>query len=291
MKMNSDLNSAAGDGPRDCGPFFLDVIGHYGPESVETQWLDDSRPTNPDVDALIEQAWQDQTSQASQDDRCLYDGKLCRLIDLEADEQRLSLTLGAVSYKEFMGTNLTNAHLRYRHGPEVLANPLGVSAAVVTQDEYVLLGRRSEWVAHHAGKIHPLGGMVEPQPAGGAADPFETILTELTEETGLPREAFGSPVCLGLVRDKRIVQPELVFELTVDRDVETIRRVALDAPDALEHTELVCVRNHPAATVTFIERNFADLTPVSLATLLLHGQTRWGSGWFAAARGYLRRVI
>jgi hypothetical protein len=48
------------------------------------------------------------------------------------------------------------------------------------------------------------------------------------------------------------------------------------------------VRHHPAAIVTFMENHASQLTPVALATLLLHGLHAWGSGWFASTRGYLR---
>jgi hypothetical protein len=51
------------------------------------------------------------------------------------------------------------------------------------------------------------------------------------------------------------------------------------------------VRDHPASVVSFMEFHIADLTPVALAGLLLHGLHRWGSGWFASTRGYLRSLI
>jgi hypothetical protein len=51
------------------------------------------------------------------------------------------------------------------------------------------------------------------------------------------------------------------------------------------------LRDHPAAVVDFIERHLAELTPVALAGLLLHGLWRWGSGWFASTRGYVRGVV
>jgi hypothetical protein len=43
--------------------------------------------------------------------------------------------------------------------------------------------------------------------------------------------------------------------------------------------------------VSFLEHKFTELTPVCLATLLLHGLRHWGGGWFTSARGYLRSVL
>lgn len=279
-------------GPRDCGTFFLDVIGQFSPENLIIRWTDQRRPTTPEVDAIIEKTWIEETARAQQTGQKLFDGPLARLAESFAEESRLTLTLGPVGYKEFLGTNLTHANLRYTHGPETLSDALGVSAAVSTRDGFILMGRRSQKVAYHAGRIHPVGGMVEPAKSPTQLpDPFHTIVKELTEETGLNPKLATECVCLGIVRDKHIVQPELIFDIAVSTEADVLCRSARQAEDRDEHTELVPIRNHPAATVSYMEQHFSELTPVGLATLLLHGLRHWGSGWFAAARGYLRSVI
>ncbi|MCP4645670.1 MAG: hypothetical protein GY851_34815, partial [bacterium] len=147
-------------------------------------------------------------------------------------------------------------------------------------------------VFSNAGCIHPFGGMVErPAEPDKTPDPFDTMNAELLQELALPAESITQSICLGVVRCKRIVQPEMVFEVNVAGDVETVRDQAAGALDASEHDELVPVRDHPGTMVTYIEKNYAQLTPVAMATLLLHGQKHWGMGWFATARGYLRDVI
>ncbi|HAU37709.1 MAG TPA: hypothetical protein DCX07_08330 [Phycisphaerales bacterium] len=290
--MSQVAPDASGNGPRDCGLFFLDVIGQYAPDRISVRWCDTPRATNDKLEALIEQTWTGEMERARQTERRLFDGRLCRLVHCEASEQRLELTVGAVSYREFLGTNLRQAHVRYLYGGDVLANPLGVSAALATNDGFLIFGRRSERVSHHAGRIHPLGGMVEP-PASSreTPDPLSDMLNELREETNLPDSCVRECVCLGLVRDKHIVQPELVFDIAVDADAATIRQSFGEAVDAGEHSELLAVRSHPSVVVNFIEQRFGELTPVALATMLLYGLRHWGSGWFAAARGYLRSVI
>jgi hypothetical protein len=280
------------DGCRDCGAFFLDFVGLFGRDRVQVRWSDSPRPTNQQIESIIEAAWDEQTRLAAEQGRRLYNGRLCRLINCETHGPVLQMTLGEVSYKEFVGTNLTNAQLRYIHGPDVLANPLGVSAAVVTSDGYVLLGRRSNKVFSNPGLVHPVGGTVEPPAeAGKIPDPFQAMKDELYQELALPGEAVKRNICLGGVRAKRVIQPEMVFEVRVDAGVEAVQTGAANAPDASEHDELVAVRDHPGAVVTYIEKNYSQLTAVALATLLLHGQRHWGMGWLATARGYLREVI
>jgi hypothetical protein len=275
---------------RDCGFFFLDVVGQFSREDLTVNWSDQPRPSTDAIDQQIEQVWKEQTRQAREAGRRLYNGRLARLVSYAQHDKKLELNLGPVSFKEFLGTNLTHASLRYQHGTEVLADALGVSAALVTSDSYILLGRRSHKVMFHPGLLHPLGGIVELE-GRGKVDPFEVIEAEMAEEAGLDRLCIQQTLCLGLVRDKKIVQPELIFGVTVDAEAGDLREQAADAPDSFEHTELVAARSEASCLVTFIGQNFAELTPVAVATLLLHGMKCWGSGWFTAARGYLRKVI
>ena len=280
------------DGTRDCGRFFLDLVGCFSRNDLDVQWSDEPRHSNEQIDQLIDETWRKELTEAQKTERKLFDGPLCRLIDWRADQGRLGLTLGPVGYREFFGTNATQAHMRYLHGPEVLADPVGVSAAVTTADGFMLLGQRSPQVTQYAGRLHPVGGGLMPSPdADAPPDPFATILSELHEEVAIDAERLTELVCIGLVRDKHTVQPELIFDATIDTDVVSLLREAAHASDAHEHTAFVPVRNHPAAVVTFIEQHFSELTPVAMATLLLHGQRHWGSGWFAGARGYLCSVI
>jgi hypothetical protein len=282
-------NHADTPGSRDCGRFFLDVVGRFAPEQMDVRWTPQQRVSNDEVDELIEQTWHREKTRADESQRRLFNGKLCRLVQACPSPDQLSLTLGDVTYKEFVGTNLTNAYLRHLHGPDVLADALGVSAAVVSADGYLVLGRRSAKVAYHGGRIHPIGGIVEPAEAGSdTPHPAGTMVDELREELDILPGQIDGIECIGLVRDKHIVQPELVFDVTVSTDVAAMVAGAREAKDAMEHIELVPVRHHPASVVTFMENNASQLTPVALATLLLHGLHAWGSGWFASTRGYLR---
>lgn len=279
-------------GVRDCGRFFLDFTGEFQSQQLSVQWVDQRRRTHEEIERLIESAWAHHSDRAGKTPRKLFDGSLCRLIDCQTDGSKLTLTLGPVSFKEFLGTNLSNAQVRYVHGTDVLADALGVSAAVATDDGYLLLGRRSDAVAYNAGRIHPIGGMMEPAAhAGKVPDPFASLANELAEELNVPTSLVKDVVCLGMVRDKDIVQPELLFDVTVAASAADIRRAAASARDADEHVELVPVRNCPSAIVRFIEDHHHELSAMAVAALLLHGQRCWGTGWFTATRGYLRGVV
>ena len=290
--MSHDPPELGLNGTRDCGTFFLDVMDQFERDKVAVTWTDQARATNDSIDEMIEKSWREQTRRAEDAGARIFNGQLCRLISHCCNDGRLDLTLGPVSFKEFIGTNATQAYIRHLHGAEAMANPLGVSAAVCTSDELIVLGMRSGNMIQYPGRIHPVGGTVEPPKANGAPlDPFKAILDELSEETAVPPDSVSGLLCLGLVRDRNTVQPELIFDCHVDCDVVSLFASASTAPDAAEHSSLVPIRDHPGAVVSFMEQHFSQLTPVAMATLLLHGLRHWGSGWFATARGYLRSVI
>ncbi len=278
-------------GVRDCGRFFLDLVGQFPRDCVTVSWQNRPRPIGQAVQELIDATWDKQTRKASQNDRKLFNGRLCRLIDCASPGQGLRLQLGPVDFKTFLGTNLTHAHLRYEHGPDILGDALGVSAALQTADNFLLLGRRSEHVYYHPGRIHPIGGVVEPPEAANRTPcPFDSMTEELEQELALAAGAVDEMLCLGLVRDKHIVQPELIFDVKVHADVAELRAGAVGAKDRMEHAELLHVRNHPSSVITFVEANASEMTAVAQAALLLHGLRHWGTGWFATARGYLRSM-
>ncbi len=292
MNNRTDQTDPLQSGPQDCGTFFLDAVGPYSRDRVTVTWSDETRPTTEQVEQFIETFWRRLTDAARTDDTILFNGPLCRLVDYQVAPDRLSLTLGPTDYRTFIGTNLHNAHLRYSHGPEMLANPVGVSAVVITRGDYIVMGRRSRKVAYHAERIHPAGGCVEPPTGDGRRpDPFATVVTELNEELGLTADQVSHSICLGLIRDKHIVQPELIFDVSVDATVDEIRTARHSATSEDEHSELLVLRDHPAGVVAFMEMHAAALTPVAMASLLLHGLHHWGGGWFASTRGYLRSLI
>ena len=286
-----DPDNGRGDGSQDCGAFFLDALGPFSLDQVRVRWTDRPRPTTRDVEQFIDTFWRRRTAQADAEGVRLWDGPLCRLIEYRSGSGTLEMTLGPTCFRDFVGTNLYNAHLRHLHGLDVLSNPVGVSGMVLTASGYLVLGRRSEAVAYHAGRIHPIGGCLEPLGDGKVPDPFAGIVAELEEELGLESPSVTGVVCLGLVRDKRLVQPEMVFDVTVSASADEVRAALSGAAGQAEHAELVVVRDHPASVVSFMESHIDDLTPVALAGLLLHGLRRCGGGWFASARGYLRSLI
>jgi len=224
------------------------------------------------VEELIDQAWH---AALARPGAHLFDGPMCRLErwDASPDGNRLRLWLSQTSYKPFFGTNMSHPDLFERYGPDVMANPVGVSPALETSDGFLLLGRRNAAVAYYPNRVHPFAGALEPSDNG---DLFAAVRRELKEELSLEDAKVPEVRCTGIVLEQALRQNEFIF-----RARTTLSRQQVESRlDREEH------RGSYALPVTEAGVNHAimdpQLTPVAVATLLLWGRHRFGEAWFTA---------
>ncbi len=156
-------------------------------------------------------------------------------------------------------------------GRDVMANPVGLSAALLTADRRLLLGHRSQSVAYYPGRIHPFAGSLEPKDASL----FAAVGRELSEELSLAADHLRSIRCIGIAEDPSLCQPELIFAVESSRTLaETEARL-----DPVEHNTMVAI----SAGAQGIEKALADearLTPIAIASLLLWGRVHLSQAWF-----------
>lgn len=261
-------------------PFSVDFAGRFSPDAVRVEWTDTPRKTNPTIEDLIEETWRAKLVESKSTGQVLFNGEMARLVGSSVDGETLRLILGPTNYRDFLGTNLFNGHLLETFGEDCFANALGTSATVVTSDGLLLFGRRNQKVAFHGGYLHTFGGTVEPpdRTEDGSCDVFAAIRRELCEELKLTDDQIVDVVCVGLVRDHQIHQPELLFDVQVSASGSELRSLFDGATDE-EHVAIESCHDEPESIVPFI--NSADrITPVAIASLLLHGRVCWGYSWY-----------
>jgi ADP-ribose pyrophosphatase YjhB (NUDIX family) len=262
-------------------PFIIEADARLGAAALVPSWTDAPRPTTPALEERIARFWEEQSAHAEARGRRLYNGDLVRLVSLRSEAQSLHLELGRTCFRDFVGTNLRGAAGETAVDPGERANPLGVSAAVVTRDGYLVLGRRRGELYVHGGFLHTFGGLVESldRRGDGTVDLEGAIRRELAEEARVEGHEIADVVVTGLVRDRGLMQPELLFDVTT-----TLTRSALlgrfdPAVADQEHTALECVHDEPGSIVPFLQRS-APVAPVAAAAVLLHGKHNWGIEWF-----------
>lgn len=247
-------------------------IGNWGSDDVDVVWVAGTRRTLPEVEALIDRAWAEAVARPGAH---LFDGPMCRLERWEAspDGRRLRFALSETSYKPFFGTNMSHPELADRFGPEVMANPVGVSPALETSDGFLLMGRRNASVAYYPGRVHPFAGALEPRDGG---DVFRAVRRELREELWLSNDDVVEVRCTGLVWEQALRQTELIF-----RARSSLSRHEIESRlDPKEHGSVHAIPATPEA----IESAIRDLTltPVAIASILLWARGAFGTEWFTA---------
>jgi hypothetical protein len=239
----------------------IHFAGDFSESQIRTTITNSPHPLPPEVASIIESTWTDALARLGPR---LHDGPMLRLNSWQIAGGNLHLNLGHTSYKPFMGTNLMHAQLADQYGNEILANPLGLSAALESTDGFLLLGRRNNDVAFYPNRIHPFAGTLD-QP-----NVLAGIRKELQEEVNLRAEDIADIRCIGLAEDRTIRQPELVFWVKSNRTRAEIERTL----DPHEHNEIVAIRCDETEIQYAMRR--ADLTPIAVATLRVwsYGATR-----------------
>ncbi|NLX23979.1 MAG: hypothetical protein GXY55_20190 [Phycisphaerae bacterium] len=261
--------------------FTVDAFGVFGPGRVRVVWRDEPRPTNAPLDALVDRTWAEALHEAERSGAVLFNGQLARYLRHRVQEEALYIEVGPTDYAQFMSTNYLNHARGDEFGWDLFSNPIGTTATLVTRDGWLLYGRRSKRVACHAGYVHTFGGGLEAGERNAARefDVFGSVRRELAEELGLRAAEISSMVCLGLIRDATIRQPELIFDahLTLTRaEVET--RLVHDRQH--EHDAVAACRDEPDAVVPFVLAA-GRIAPVAVGALCQHGRQRFGEDWYA----------
>ncbi|NOS99213.1 MAG: hypothetical protein HOP29_01135 [Phycisphaerales bacterium] len=264
-------------------PFCVEIAGRFTAAGLVVDGLAIRRRRHAVIEALIEETWKRETGRAEASGRRLYDAPVGRLRDATVTNGRMHLSLEDTTYREFVGTNLYNAATVSQFSGGMLADALGTSAVAITADGRIVMGRRSERVSFHQGHLHTFGGLLEERDrlSDGRYDVYAGIRREIREELGIGAGAISDLVCVGLVRDASIQQPELLFDASLAvTSVELKRR--FEAAGDEEHVRLEACDDLPDAVVPFIQRS-GPMTPVAMAALLLHGKCNWGADWYEGA--------
>lgn len=260
--------------------FDIDAFGEFAPGRVQVHLRDTPRPTTPELEACIEGAWQRAMTECPARGAMLFNGELIRWIDHRVEDDTLHIDAGRTTYREFTGTNLYNRHRIAAFGRARFSNPIGTTATLISADGWLLYGRRSQRVAYHAGHVHTFGGALEAVDIrpDGTVDVFAALARELREELGLEPDEVTETVCIGLIHDREIWQPELLFDTTVRLTREALLdRLDRDADG--EHTAIESLPDTPDAPVPFL-MNTSPIAPVAIGALCLHGRRRWGERWY-----------
>jgi len=255
----------------------LVVRGRWPAARLRSRFVASSHRLPPSCQELVDDAWAEALAVPGVR---LFNGALCRLESHQADAQGLLLTLSRTTYKAYLGSNVRHGEWAERHGPCVLANPVGTSVALRSCDGLLVFGVRSASVALYPRHAHPFGGTVEVPEPGGEVDLIAEMARELGEEAGIARSELDDLRAIALAEDCTLRQPELIFAAR-----SRLTAAAINARlDPEEHTACWMLADEQAAIDEVLAGRIA-VSPVLRATLLAWGAERFGPEWLAQAGG------
>lgn len=263
------------------GIFEVGVAGLFPPGRVRVVWRDEPAPPHPGLSALIARTWESWRRACGEAGAMLFNGQLARYLRHRIEADTLIIDAGPTDYVAFIGTNVLNAHRGDEFGWERFGNPIGTSATVITSDGWLLIGRRGDRVALHRGYAHTFGGGLEAgeRRSDGTIDAFASIRRELNEELRLAADEIREVVCLGMIRDAEIRQPELIFDAEVHPTRAEVEDRLRPGADDEEHEAVLACRDEPDAILPFLMA-VRPVTPVVVGAIAEHGRHRYGPDWY-----------
>eukprot|EP00250_Pteridium_aquilinum_P004504 c14704_g1_i1 orf=104-997(+) len=227
------------------------------------------RVPHPDVDLEggIEKVW----AKRSQANPSLYNASKFRyggyklLPPNQNEGDHVCLCLGLTDYKTFVGTNLSTeweAFLKCSKGNaddvercKHTASPLGNGAIVETEDNNILVLKRSEHVGEFPGYLVFPGGHSEPQEIGVFGHPdlgsivelntkiteemYTGITREVVEETGVPAPFLSNPIFIGVSRRVLHARPTAFFFVKCTLSISDVLQFYKHAHHKFESTQLL----------------------------------------------------
>lgn len=261
-------------------PFMLDLYGLFSREHVRVEWRHNAASVHPEIERL-KAAWPRHVEETTARGGVLFNGQMVRCLGHRLTDGRLVIEAGPTDYATFFCTNYLNSTLGDQIGWEHFANPIGISANVLTPDGWALYGRRNQKVACHAGWVHTFGGTVDEDDRddAGNVDVFASMIREVREELSVSDNEVAEIVCLGMIRDPAIRNPELIFDVRLRCDLGELRARIL--PDDPEHASIAACPDRADACLDFI-RQAQPIAPVAVGSLCLHARRRFGDDVYAS---------
>jgi 8-oxo-dGTP pyrophosphatase MutT (NUDIX family) len=154
-----------------------------------------------------------------------FDGTLLSLKGYTADSGSLIFSLARVPFSWYIATRDPKFSSHY---PQVKrADPVGLTAIIVTSDNGVVIGRRAATADPNPGAIYYVGGMADSGDVdeNGSIDLFKAIRREIREEINLEIGLNEPAKIVGMAYDPLYCHPEIFFLLPISLTSKQISEI------------------------------------------------------------------
>ena len=247
------------------------VQGYFSEKELRVIYRPEPRILPDELLQRIAQNWKKLTKAEGQ---YLFNGPLCRLDGYSFQNGLLQLHLGKTDYQELVYSNQHGRTIIRTWGEAYLSSALGISAVVISQDDKIVLMKRSESVGEYPGRFDVFGGHIHPteDAVAGVPDPFVAMRNELKEELNLDPGQLQSLISIGLIANTETQKPELLFKVKVPSTLEKIISNSHLASGAAEFECLFGVDDTAVSLKEFLHQEEGRLSPSAYGALWVYGQ-------------------
>ncbi len=210
--------------------------GPFNKEQIKLNLLPELKRYSQNTNNIINNTW---VLEMSNENQLLYDGQCYSLINMSLKSSSLECVIQETNYKSFVGTNVKNRHL-FQNNNKEMANCMAACVVMETTDNKIIIGKRSSKMAEGKSEWHIIGGTLEAV-NNLPEHPFELILKEMEEETGITTNNIDSLICLGTAVSHYNNKTEFLFFAKLNLDSKQFEVKSLTATHREEHDKLTCL--------------------------------------------------
>lgn len=166
-----------------------------------------------------------------------FDGALLRMASHQFEGGRLIVSANRTSFSAYVATR--HPAFSVEHPDADRADPLGLTAVVLTADGHVIVTKRSLTADQNPGGLYLIGGYAEPGTYDGPVDLFKEAAREVEEEIAVFDINRSASFAIGLAYDTVFCHPELFLLMPSKSAAADILRDAEAAPDRNEASQLL----------------------------------------------------
>lgn len=254
-----------------------------------------NRQLHPEFEDQIKKLWESKINE----NKRLYNMSKFRLKSASTyttNEAMIHLNIGLTDYRDTVCTNhlssLSELHTfgeqTYDDVHACFGDAIGVGGIVVTEDNFIILQKRSDWVAESKGCFDTPGGHAEPEEMikklsttlsdvfnikseDVVFELFHSFIREVRDEVNVPESSLSWPLLLAITRNKVYgSKPGMIFYVKCSLPKQDVEKLYFKGgPETDESTQLKFLHAEELLNNQDLAKT-NDLAPLCSASLLLY---------------------
>lgn len=237
--------------------------GEFSSDQVQITYREGRIQQHEEALQFISTKWKKAQAENSE----LFNGRLYRLDNHTVTKNLLQLSVSDTDYKEYVGTR--DIDFVNKFGMEFTSNPISVGIVLITLDNKIILGRRTNDVDIEKSKIAVMAGYADPSLdcKENKPDLFYAVKREVSEELLIDMNSISNLKSLGLVYNSCRNQTYMPFQGQIQAYADDIQNF-----NKKEFSQIIMIDNEKQTIIDFIGAMKELLSDITVPTLKIYAE-------------------